>query len=298
VWGYHLADEPYPEDQFAPVAARADAIRKVAPGHVPFVNVLSTTGHFLRAWMATYRPELLSFDYYQWWWGSDRYFEKLEQFREAAVLAGVPFASCVEASANPAIERGDRTYLADNRARLRQSVYTTLAYGAKGIEWFNASMVFEPDGTLSPAGRDAAALNAELLRLGPVLVPLRSEGVHHTPPLAAGTRAAPKEHWVQVAGEEGRPGLVMGTFTDDAGLDYVLVANRDFREGQMVTVRLQSKWLGIAPWHKPKQYSYGIEQFDRANGAWVTVSSSSFVGFNFSIGAGDGELFRITTRVK
>ena len=299
VWGYHLADEPYPEAKFPALAAQIRDLAKADAKHPAFINVLSTSGPFLRTYMQIVRPPILSFDYYQWWWGSNRYFEKLEQFREAALRAGVPLMSCLEATANPTSERGDTTYLPDNAAKLRQSLYTTLAYGAKGISWFSSNAAFALGSSeLSPAGRDVAELNAELQPLGKVLVELRSLDVFHTPPLAAGTRTAPVEYWVQLIGEERRPGLVQGMFTDDEGVDYMLVANRDYRQSQSVVVKLQSKWLGIAPWHAAKNYSYAIEQFDRQQGTWTTVSSSSFVGFTFVIAAGDGELFKITTRIE
>ena len=75
------------------------------------------------------------------------------------------------------------------------------------------------------------------------------------------------------------------------------MANRNYRDAQAVNVRLQSKWLGIAPWNKPKTYRYAIEQFNKARSDWTAVSSSSSSGFNFVIAAGDGELFRIVTKV-
>ncbi|MSU37254.1 MAG: hypothetical protein EXS36_19600 [Pedosphaera sp.] len=298
VWGYHLGDEPYPEDKFAPIAEQLRTIERIDPAHMPFINMLSTTGDFLRTYMDTVRPPLLSFDYYQWWWGTDRYFEKLEGFREAAQAAHVPLAACFEVSANPAVERGDTGYLPDNPRKLRQSVYTTLAYGAKGIEWYSAKMLFEPKSArLTPAGRDVAALNNEIKGIGSVLVALRSIDVFQTAPLPAATRTPPKDYWIHVLAEEGRPGLVQGMLKDDHGRDYLLVANRDYRDAQAVNVRLQSKWLGIAPWNKPKTYSYAIEQFNKAKADWIPVSSSSSTGFNFVIGAGDGELFRIATKV-
>ena len=122
--------------------------------------------------------------------------------------------------------------------------------------------------------------------------------MRHTPPLARGTREAPKEHWVQLLAEERKGGLVYGMFEDEAGVDYVLVANKDYVSSQSVTMRLQSKWLGIAPWHEKKIYSYGIEKLDKATGAWETISSTSFVGFTFVIDAADGEFFRITTTIE
>jgi hypothetical protein len=299
LWGYHMVDEPYPEAAFPAIAEKIRELRAIDPDPYYFVNMLSTTGEFLRTYMKVVQPELLSFDYYQWWWGSDRYFEKLEQFREQALLADVPLASCIEVTANPGIERGDRSYLPDNAAKLRQSVFTNLAYGVKAVEWFSARILFEP-GTarLTPWGEDVAAINHELQRIGPELARLRSLDVYHTPPLPLGTREAPREHWVRLIGEENRAGLVYGMFEDEDGVDYVLVANRDYRESQSVTMRLQSKWLGIAPWHEKKVYHYGIEKLDKATGSWETVSSTSFVGFTFVIAAADGELFRITTTVE
>jgi hypothetical protein len=298
VWGYHLGDEPYPEEKFGPLAEQFRAVEREAPHQVPFLNMLSTPGDFLRNYLETVRPTLLSFDYYQWWWGTDRYFEKLEQFRDAAMLAAIPLATCIEGTANPAVERGDKSYLPDNPRKLRQSVYTTLAYGAKGIEWFSADMVFEPKSTtLTPSGRDVAALNRELKLLGPVLFPLRSIDVFHTAPLPAATRTPPKDYWLHVLGEEGHAGLVQGMFKDSQGRDYVLVANRDYLDAQAVNVQLQSKWLGIAPWNKPKVFSYAIEQFDRETQRWLQITSSSSVGFNFILGAGDGQLFRISTQI-
>lgn len=299
LWGYHLGDEPYPEDAFPPIVEKRRALRAIDPDPVYFVNMLSTTGAFLRTYMKVVEPEILSYDYYQWWWGSDRYFEKLEEFREQAVLARVPLGSCIEVDANPGIEWGDWTYLEDNRAKLRQSVYTNLAYGVKALEWFSARILFEPGTTkLAPWGEDVAAINHEVAHLGSELGRLQSIGVFHTPPLPRGTREAPKEHWVQLIGQEDRAGLVYGMFEDGKGTDYVLVANRDLDDSQSVTVRLQSKWLGIAPWQKQKSYSYGIDQFDKASGTWKTLSSTSFVGFTFILGAAEGELFRITTQIK
>lgn len=298
VWGYHLGDEPWPEAVFPGIGRQFRAFEAAAPRHVPFVNMLSTTGEFLRRYMAEARPTLLSFDYYQWWWGSDRYFEKLEQFREAAVRAGVPLAACFEVSANPGIEWGDQTRLPDNDRKLRQSVYTSLAYGVTGIEWFQADMIFTAGtGALTPVGVDVATINKEITPLGRALASLTSVDVFHTAPYPAGTRSAPREHWVQTIAEEGRAGFVTGMFRDRMDRDYVLVANRDYREAQNLVMKLQSKWLGIAPWYAPKQFKYAIDRLDRATGAWTTIASSSSVGFNYVIPAAEGELFRITTTV-
>jgi lysophospholipase L1-like esterase len=152
-------------------------------------------------------------------------------------------------------------------------------------------------GALTPVGRDVAAINTEVTPLGRALAPLTSVDVFHTAPYPAGTRSAPREHWVQTIAEDGRAGFVTGMFRDAMGRDYVLVANRDYREAQNLVMKLQSKWLGIAPWYSPKQFKYAIDRLDRATGAWTTIASSSSVGFNYVIPAAEGELFRVTTSV-
>ncbi|MBN1291548.1 MAG: hypothetical protein JXB48_06880, partial [Candidatus Latescibacteria bacterium] len=302
VWGYHLGDEPYPESTFQPLSDQLKVLRKADPNHLSFINMLSTTGDFLRAYMDIVEPELLSYDYYQWRWGSDRYFEKLEQFREEALKADVPLACCIESTADPRYGEGH----SGNAEKLHQSVYTCLAYGVKGVEWFHCDGIFKK-GTveLTRSGQDIVQLNAEMKCLGPTLMRLRSVDVYHTEPLPLGTRSTPKEHWIHLIGEEATAGLVLGMFKDDsetnylddADIDYFMVTNRDYRHAQNVVIRFQSKWLGIAPWHAQKKEKRTVERFDKLTGEWAKISSSAAVGFVYFIEPGDGELFKVTTTI-
>jgi hypothetical protein len=301
-WGYYLYDEPYPESAFPPLAEKVKALHQMDSHHPSFINMLSTTGVFLRAYMDIVKPELLSYDYYQWSWGSHRYFEKLEQFREAALAAGIPLYVCIESSANP--RGGDGP--ADNARKLRQSLYTSLAYGVKGVEWFDCRGIFKKNSVqLNRNGKDIAALNRKIKIIGPELMKLRSTGVFHTYPLPRGTREAPTEHWVHLIGEENAGGLVLGMFTDDSqtdyldnvDIDYMMVTNRDYRNSQNVVVGFQSKWLGIPPWHKKKKEKRSVERLDKKTGEWKQISHYDAGGFIFYIEPGDGELFRITGKI-
>ena len=302
VWGYHLGDEPYPESTFPPLADQKTALQKADPNHPAFINMISTTGDFLKAYMNIVKPEFLSYDYYQWRWGSDRYFEKLEQFREEALKAGVPLACCIESTADPRYGEG----YADNGEKLRQSVYTCLTYGVQGVEWYHCDGIFKK-GTveLTGSGKDIVQLNHEMQLLGPTLMKLRSVDVFHTEPLPCGTRSTPKEHWVHLIGEEATAGLVLGMFKDDSetdyldntDIDYIMVTNRDYRHAQNVVIRFQSKWLGIAPWHAAKDEKRTVERFDKSTGEWVKISSSAAVGFVYYFAPGDGELFKVTSTI-
>ncbi|MBT6150294.1 MAG: hypothetical protein HOH74_32940 [Gemmatimonadetes bacterium] len=303
LFGYYGGDEPYPESKFPPLAEQKRALQKVDAEHPYFINMLSTTGDFLRTYMRVVQPEILSFDFYQWLWGSDRYYEKLEQFREEAMMADVPLTSCIETETRPV---NGPDYLPDNAQKLRLSVYTALAYGAKGIQWYHARGMYEKDSLrLSKAGEDVKALNLELTKIGAMLVNLRSTDVYNTMPLPKGTREAPKENWIQLIGEENAGGLVLGMFKDesnehfmdDVEVDYFMATNRDYQNSQHVVVRFQTKWLGIAPWYKPKQFTRSVEIFDKKTGEWKMTSSSCAVGFIFYIEPADGELFRVTTTI-
>jgi len=304
LWGYYITDEPYPESTFVSLADKFRSLEKADSGHPPFINMLSTTGDFLRTYMDVVKPPILSWDFYQWSWGIDRYYEKLEQFREASLFAGVPLTCCIETNSNP-ISHKDEDYSSDNLQKLRLSVYSSLAYGLKGIHWFHGSGIFKP-GTyeLAKNGKDIALLNAELKIIGPELINFRSADVFNTPPLPAGTREAYKEHWIQITGEKNCEGLILGTFKnknktsymEKSETDYFMVVNRDYRNTQQVVVRFHSKWLGIAPWNKPKTISRSVDKFDRVSGKWVQINSSAAVGFIFFIKPGDGELFRVVTK--
>ena len=260
LWGYHIIDEPL--HNFPELARIHRAYREADPEHLDYSNLISLGGDYLESYMELVRPRLLSYDYYQWWWGADGHFTKLELYRKAALDAGVPLVLFYEAdsSAEALWDSDNKTYRPDNRQRLRQGVYTGLAYGLKGIEWFWAGTMFKPGTSeLNECGRDVAAINAELKVLGPVLIGLHSVDVFHTEPLPRDTRAVPEDHWIQVY-SYGYPGLVLGTFSDDAGLDYAMVSNRNWEGKQLVAMEIRRKF--------PVE---SVEKLDRKTGKWVRM---------------------------
>ena len=282
LWGYHLADEPK-APTFPTLAKLVADFHQADPNHPANINMLCFAGELLHRYMTTVKPDVLSYDHYQWWWGSHSHFEKLEQHRDAALLAGIPLTCWVEANANPNMEwGGDLACDPDNAVKLRQSVYTSLAYGVKGIQWFSGEQMFKP-GTaeLGECGQHVAKLNGELQKLGPVLVQLRSVDVFHTQPLPRRTHESQHDHWAQVLGEE----LVWGMFKDAADTDYVLVANRDIHHRQQATVQFQRAGYG----RKVKS----VQRLDKTTGAWVPLSSRVRILFVENLEPGDGQLFKV-----
>ena len=282
IWGYHLADEPK-APAFPKLATEVNDFRLADPKHPANINMLCFAGELLHEYMATVKPDVLSYDHYQWWWGSHSHFEKLEQHRDAALAAGIPLTCWIEANANPNVEWGqDYSVIPDNAVKLRQSVYTSLAYGVKGVQWFSANMLFKPGTTeLNQCGQHVAQLNSELAKLGPTLFKLRSLDVFHTQPLPRRTHESQHDHWAQVVGEN----LLWGMFKDEADTDYILVANRDIHQRQQATIQFQRAGYG----RKVKT----VLQLDKKTGEWIPFTSRVRVLFVVNLDPGDGQLFKV-----
>ncbi|MCE5251252.1 hypothetical protein LLG96_13630 [bacterium] len=262
LWGYHIIDEPL--HNLPALLKLHRAYRAADPDHLDYSNLISLGGEYLSSYMETIQPRILSYDYYQYWWGTNGHFTKLELYRKAALDAGVPLVVFFEVDSSPEAlwgsESGKISYRPDNRERIREGVYTALAYGIKGVEWFWAGMMFKPGTSeLNECGKDVAAINAELKVLGPVLMKLHSVDVFHTEPLPRDAKAIPEEHWIQVF-SHGYPGLVLGTFKDDKEIDYAMVCNTNCEGRQIVAMEIRRKF----PVAK-------IEKFDRKNGTWIPL---------------------------
>ena len=90
------------------------------------------------------------------WEGDRGWFSRLELNREAALRAGIPLIIWIETVANESDERyGIAPMPSDSPPKVRQSVYTSLAYGVKGIQWYHGSMLYERDSaTLNEVGKN------------------------------------------------------------------------------------------------------------------------------------------------
>lgn len=262
LWGYHIIDEPL--HNLPALLKLHTAYRNADPEHCDYSNLISLAGDYLISYMETIQPRILSYDYYQYWWGANGHFTKLELYREAALKAGVPLVLFFEVDTHPNAlwgwDSGGKQYRSDNEQRLRQGVFSALAYGIRGVEWFVASMIFERGTSkLNQCGKDVAAINAELKILGPVLMKLHSIDVFHTEPLPRDARSVPEDHWIQVF-SYGYPGLVLGTFRDEEGTDYAMVSNTNWEDKKIVAMEIRRKF----PVEK-------IEKFDKKTGAWLPL---------------------------
>lgn len=281
VWGYYVRDEPWNQADYDKVAAEAEAIRKVDRSRPCYVNLGGAMeGH--PTFLNTVKPDFLSFDFYQWWWRKtfgDHHFSRLESYRRAALDAELPLMCWVESSSDPRYEWGEAgaSWLPDNPQKLRHSVYTNLAYGVKGIQWFTAGLAFTPgaDGKIvrNKAGDDIAAINAELKVLGPVLVGLTSTHVYHTSPVPKTCRMLPISFWVNTDSKN----TLIGAFKDKRNNDYLLVVNKDWKNSNSIKLTFDSAVKEV-------------ESLNRTSGSWKSVLKSGRV--NLELDMGDGVLLR------
>lgn len=292
---YYLTDEPSAA-AFPALGRLVAFLRELDPAHVAFINLfptyanntqLGTTGDTVTAYQAhldrymqEVRPSLVSYDHYHFFKDrdGDQYFLNLGMIREAAAHAGVPFLNIIQACT---IEKSWRLV---NAEELRFLVYTTLAYGGRGICYFlhwgpKAYGGLYQDGVRTPLADTVAGLNRELALLGPVLMEWHSVGVHHTAPLPRGGTALPPTAPLQLdAGAD----CVVGLFATapEAPVSTALVANRSHSHATQVTVRWSPQIRRL-------------EELDRTTGRWSRVAEwKQEAPLSVTLAPGDGRCFR------
>jgi hypothetical protein len=233
----------------------------------------------LRMYLEVVRPELISYDHYHFMESGDghQYFLNLELIREAAIGARLPFLNIIQAA------HFDPSWRQVSKHDLRFLIYTTLAYGGRGISYFTywgpkSYGGLYQDGARAPLALDVAALNGELKVLGPTMLKLNSTGVYHTDPLPTGGRAIPADAPVRITGGGE---FVLGFFGDLGRTTAFMVVNRDYRKTAVAQIVLPA---GVR----------GVQEFGRGSGKWRGYSADAERGrMVVELAPGDGRLFRL-----
>lgn len=291
---YYIVDEPQAE-QFADIATVVARIRARDSKHLLFVNMLPVFGvpgkkeqdpsitytKFLNQYIETVKPDLLSYDYYPFFRGKDGksydgpvYFVNLALVRQAAQKAHIPFLNIIQAS------NFENDWRCPNTNEMRWQVYTTLAYGAKGISYFlywgpKSYRGMYQDGQPTELVEPVAKLNKEMAALAPELMPLNSIAVFQTPPLASGAIPVPADSPVQITS----PGeFVVGFFGKGKTADTFMIVNRDYKKSAIAKLSIKNKKL--------------IREFNRDTSAWQDCAANGDDTFVIDLLPGDGRLFR------
>jgi hypothetical protein len=312
--GYFLADEPNAA-QFPRLAALTSALRVRDPKRLPFINLFPnyatpaqlgtpTYEAYVRQYLESVHPRLLSFDHYALVGPGERptYFENLEIIRREAERADVPFAAILLSTPHD-------PYRDPTEADLRWQVYTSLAYGARGILYFTYwtpqsdtwnfhNGILDEQGRRTPHYAQVRRINGELNALARKLVHLRSVGVYQAGGLPVGTQGLPLGGTVrEVAGGDVVVGLFREPWTVRVGFnmpppperEYLLLANRNPRRPARLRVTLRPEIERIAEVSRKSGELGRTELPDNPDSAFGSV-------FAVRLAAGDGRLFELIER--
>jgi hypothetical protein len=255
--GFNFFDEPWP-GWFGTLARALDISRELAPNLLPYINLNpSDDPAYYQSFVDQVKPSLISFDRYPLLsQGREdaNYFHNWAIVRDAALRGNVPAWVFVQTLAYD-------NHREPTAAELLWQINISLAYGAKGIQYFTywtpeaargegfGPALITVDGQRTARYAAAKQINTTWLhQVGRELKPLVSESVVHAneSPLPNGTAGfTPTE---LVSGISGQP-VVVGTFRsrDSAVKDrWLLVANRAHSSTSRATVTVNpNKVYGV-----------------------------------------------------
>ena len=280
VYGWYLRDEPA-AGAYDMLAAWSRAVRATAPNHRPYINLfpiyatkqglgVDTYGQYVDLFATKVRPAFLSYDNYSLMAdGSlrDGYFENLEVMRAASLKHGMPFWNIV-------LSNGHFRYSEPTEAGLRFQMYTTLAYGGRGISYFTYFTPpignyrlgpIDPFGDKTPTWHALRRTNLQIHKLGPTYLRLTSVNVFHHPDVPQG--CAPIAS-AKVVGAVGGGDFCVGEFTGPDERPFAMVVNKSLRESCRFSVTFKAPgrvqmvnpysggtqaWAGENDWLAPGQ---------------------------------------------
>lgn len=238
LYGFYLIDEPSAA-LFPGLGKVASLIHELAPGKWAYMNLFPNYASAEQLGSATYRehlerfveachPTVLSYDHYALMDdGSLRngYWQNLEQMRGVGLKHRLPFWNIVLTVAH-------FNYREPTAADLRFQVYTTLAYGGRGIAYFtyiapqvgNYRMApIDQFGNPTRTWDDLRAVNLQVGKLAPTLLKLASDEVYHFGTVPAECQGPSARSLVAAAAGE----VLVGDFTHEDGSRYVMAVNKD-----------------------------------------------------------------------
>ena len=304
-WGALLTDEPG-AGQFSELARRAREVRERHPGRFCYINLFPNYASAAQLGTDTYdehvarfvrevQPEVLSMDHYPLMRpNSDSrgaYCDNLETLRVHSLRAKIPFWNYFYSM--PFNDRLDPT-----EAQIRWQIFTSLAYGAKGVLYFcywtpgkgaGGAGEFPKGGAILTAeGRktrhygEARRINAELQSWGPTLMGLTSTGVQRVK-TGSGSGAVLQGaavRKIERVGSDPESEFILGFFQGTNGGRAVLIVNHS---------HAFTAWPTIS-WDASER---DIQEVDKTTGKLEPVvdDSPELKGLQLSFGPGDGRLF-------
>lgn len=293
--GFFLQDEPHAS--LMPGMGKVSAImRQAMPGKWPYVNLFPyrvgpdrmgtpTYDAYVKMLVDTIGQPFLSYDNYSLVNGEmhEPFFNNLEMVRRASLETKTPFWNCILANAH-------FNYMEPSDATFNIQVYSTLAYGGRGIQYFT---YFAPEignyrlAAIDQFGNKTATwdmlrrINNQIRMLAPAMAKLRSTGVYHFPdvpekglPLSE-SRLVKAVHMRQheLVRTPAAPRFLVGEFEDAQARPYIMIVNKDLANSFRFSVELRqagAKLTRVSP-YTGKEEPFGREMDWLAPGAGVLL---------------------------
>jgi hypothetical protein len=301
-WGYLLRDEPSASD-FPALRKQVDDVRKARPRKLALINLfpnycdlprLGTSSYeeYVAKYMDEVRPDVLCMDHYPLFKpdadGRQAYCDNLEVMRKYSLANNVPFWNFFNTM--PYGPHTDPT-----EAQLRWQVYTSLAYGAKGVLYFcyytplsdefpKGGAILTRDGRLTRHYDEAKRINAGLKNLGKMLINATSTGVRRVGPQddAAAVLAGTPLQNISRADVDPPNDYLVGTFKLSDGRTAVLLNNYRPDYAAWPTVQFRSNLSNV-------------RELSKKTGTEMAVADDSpdMEGLQLALDAGEGRLFLI-----
>ena len=200
VWGYMIRDEPSARD-FPDLRKMVEEIRAARPGRLSYINLFPNYANEKQLGTKTYDEHVkrfvdevgvhvLSMDHYPIMKpGVDNrqgYLDNMETMRKYSLKKGIPHWNFFNVM--PYGPHFDPT-----EAQIKWQIYTSLAYGSKGVLYFcywtprggefpKGGAIITAEGRKTRHYEQAKRVNHEIKQLGPTLMSLTSVGVYRVNP--------------------------------------------------------------------------------------------------------------------
>jgi hypothetical protein len=296
VWGYMIRDEP-PAGAFPEMRAQVDAVRAARPGKLAYINLLPNYANAQQLGTETYdehvsrfvtevATDVLSMDYYPMLTptadGRDGYCSNLETMRKYSLQENIPFWNFFNCM--PFGPHYDPT-----ESDLRWQIYTSVAYGAKGVLYFcyytpvshefpKGGAIIRTDDRKTRHYYEAQRINAGLKNLGPVLMQLTSVSVNRVSTKEDPAAALAGTPIKSISGQG--TDYLLGVFRHSDGRRAVLLNNYDRGYAAWPTVEFDTELAQVM-------------EVSPETGEIVPVldDSPEMEGLQLSLDAGGGRLF-------
>lgn len=294
MYAYFIGDEPN-SARFPMIGKLFAYLREKDPAHLAYINLFPTYAtneqlgnkgdvvtaykEHLQQFVDTVKPQLISYDHYHYFVGSDgqQYFLNIGLIREAAMKAGVPFLNIIQAASwDPAVR-------IPHTNETRWLVNTSIAYGAQGISYYvyccggHLGALATPDGKPTPLYYGLRNVNRDFVALTTALQGLTSLGVYHAnmEKLPLGAVALPEDAPFGMCEMSEQP-VLFGYFGKPGGPPtHVVVVNLDYKSNGIVRV--------MAPGE--------MDVFNPAKGTWRPLHERQPV---LRLRAGEAKLLRLS----